>query len=81
MWLIQIYAKLITDKAYEPESIRFWYIHSRLHSEALTQVEPWVNTVHQNNQYSVDGLIKQLRVVYDDAQAAERVSNKLTAIR
>ena len=80
-WLMQIYAKLTTDKAHEPESVRFWYIHSRLRGEALTQVEPWVNAVHQNNQHSVDGLIEQLRVAYDDAQAAERASDKLTAIR
>ena len=41
-----MYAKLTTNKAHEPESVQFWYIHSQLHSDALTQVEPWVNAVH-----------------------------------
>jgi hypothetical protein len=80
-WLTQIYAKLTTDKAHESESVRFWYIHSRLRGDALTQVEPWVNAVHQNNQHSVDGLVEQLRAAYDDAQAAERASGKLTVMR
>jgi hypothetical protein len=76
-----MYAKLTTDKAHEPESVRFWYIHSRLRGDALTQVEPWVKAVHQNDQYSVDGLVEQLRAAYDDAQAAERASSKLTTMR
>jgi hypothetical protein len=80
-WLTQMYAKLTTDKAHEPESVRFWYMHSRLRGDALTQVEPWVNAVQQNNQYSVDGLVEQLRAAYDDAQAAERASRKLTIMR
>jgi hypothetical protein len=80
-WLTQMYAKLTTDKAHEPESVRFWYMHSRLRGEALTQVEPWVNAVHQNDQHSVDGLVEQLRAAYDDAQAAQRASSKLTTMR
>jgi retrotransposon gag protein len=80
-WLTQMYAKLTTDKAHESESVRFWYIHSRLRGIALTQVEPWVNAVHQNNQHSVDGLVEQLRAAYDDAQTAERASSKLTVMR
>lgn len=80
-WLTQMYAKLTTDKAHEPESVRFWYMHSRLRGDALTQVEPWVNAVHQSNQYSVEGLVEQLRAAYDDAQAAERASRKLTIMR
>jgi retrotransposon gag protein len=80
-WLTQMYAKLTTDKAHEPESVRFWYIHSRLRGDALTQVEPWVKAVHQNNQHSVDGLVEQLRAAYDDAQAAQRASSKLTTMR
>jgi Retrotransposon gag protein len=80
-WLTQMYAKLTTDKAHEPESVRFWYIHSRLRGDALTQVEPWVNAVHQSGQHSVDGLVEQLRAAYDDAQAAERASRKLSVMR
>jgi len=80
-WLTQIYAKLTTDKAHEPEPVRFWYIHSRLRGDALAQVEPWVSAVHQNNQHSVEGLVEQLRAAYDDAQAAERASSKLTIMR
>jgi hypothetical protein len=80
-WLTQMYAKLTTDKAHEPESVRFWYIHSRLRGDALTQVEPWVNAVHQNDQHSVEGLVEQLRAAYDDAQAAERASSRLTVMR
>jgi hypothetical protein len=80
-WLTQMYAKLTTDKAHEPESVRFWYMHSRLRGDALTQVEPWVNAAHQGNQYSVEGLVEQLRAAYDDAQAAERASRKLNFMR
>ena len=80
-WLTQMYAKLTTDKSHELESVRFWYMHSRLRGDALTQVEPWVNAVHQNGQYSVDGLVEQLRAAYDDAQTAERASRKLNVMR
>jgi hypothetical protein len=80
-WLTQMDAKLSTDKAHEPESVRFWYMHSRLRGVAANQVEPWVSAIRQTNQYSVNGLVEQLRLAYDDPQAAERASRKLSVMR
>ena len=80
-WLTQAKAKLAIDKDSEPEDVRFWYIHSRLRGEALTQVDAWVKAVVSTSKMTTKGLFSQLRAAYDDNNAAERASRKLNIIR
>jgi hypothetical protein len=80
-WLTQARAKLAIDKAEETETVRFWYIHSRLRGDALSQTSSWVDSVQSTNQMTTEGLISQLRAAYDDNDTAERASRKLNQIR
>ena len=80
-WLTQARAKLAVDKAGETETVRFWYIHSRLRGEALTQVSAWVDAVVSTNETTTEGLFGQLKAAYDDNDAAERASRKLSTMR
>ncbi len=76
-WLTQVRAKLAIDKGEETETVRFWYIHSRLRGDALSQTSSWVDSVESTGQITIDGLISQLRAAYDDNDAAERASRRL----
>ena len=80
-WLTQAKAKLDVDKAEETETVRFWYIHSRLRGEALAQVSAWVDAVKSTDKMTIEGLFSQLRAAYDDNDAAERASRKLNQMR
>lgn len=80
-WLTQVRAKLTVDKAEETETVRFWYIHSRLRGDALSQTSSWVDSVESTNLMTTEGLINQLRAAYDDNDTAERASRKLNQIR
>jgi hypothetical protein len=80
-WLMQVKAKLAVDKSEETESVRFWYVHSRLRGDALSQTSSWVDYAESTQTMTVDGLITQLRVAYDDNETAERASRKLNQMR
>jgi hypothetical protein len=80
-WLALIDAKLTIDKKDAPESVRFWYLHSRLRGKALLQVTPWIGTVRNTDMMTVDGLIAQLKVAYEDPKLMERAVFRLNSIR
>jgi hypothetical protein len=80
-WLSQVWAKLSVDRRNEPEDVRFWYIHSRLRKKALTQMGSWVTVVQNTDNMTVDGLIRQLKLVYEDPQQKARASNKLGILK
>ena len=80
-WLTQAKAKLSIDKDDEPEDVRFWYVHSRLRGTALAQVSAWVDAVTSTDKMTTEGLFNQLRAAYDDNDAAERASRKLSQMR
>jgi hypothetical protein len=80
-WLAQIHAKLVVDRADELEDVRFWYIHSRLRKKALLQINPWVSTVQGTPEMTIAGLIRQLKLSYEDPQAKERASEKLGGLK
>ena len=80
-WLTQVKAKLAVDKTEETETVRFWYVHSRLRGDALSQTSSWVDSVESTHQMTIEGLISQLRAAYDDNDAAERASRKLNQMR
>lgn len=80
-WVAQVYAKLVVDRAHDPEDVRFWYIHSRLRGKALQQVNPWVTVVRGTAAMNPDGLISQLKLAYEDPQLAERAANKLPTVK
>lgn len=80
-WLTQAKAKLAVDKLEETEIVRFWYVHSRLRGDALSQTSSWVDSVESTEHMTVDGLVSQLRAAYDDNDTAERASRKLSQMR
>jgi hypothetical protein len=80
-WLTQARAKLTVDKMEETETVRFWYIHSRLRGHALSQISPWVDSVQSTLAMTTEGLIGQLVAAYDDVDAAERASRKLSQLK
>lgn len=80
-WLTQARAKLTVDKEGEAEVVRFWYIHSRLRGYALSQISPWVDSVQTTSEMTTEGLISQLIAAYDDVDASERASRKLSQLR
>jgi len=80
-WLTQARAKLVVDKSGESESVRFWYVHSRLRGYALSQVSPWVDSVLETSDMTTEGLIGQLVAAYDDVDTAERASKKLSQLK
>ena len=80
-WLTQARAKLAVDRADESEVVRFWYLHSRLRGDALSQLSSWVDSVQSTPQMTIEGLIGQLKAAYDDNESAERASKKLSTLR
>lgn len=80
-WLTQVRAKLAVDKEKETEIVRFWYIHSRLRGDALSQTSSWVDSVQSTSEMTTEGLIGQLRAAYDDVDTAERASRKLSQMK
>lgn len=80
-WATQVKAKLTVDKADETETVRFWYIHSRLRGDALSQTSSWVDSVESTDQMTTEGLLNQLKAAYDDNDTAERASRKLNQLR
>ena len=68
----------------ERGDIRFWYVHSRLSSAALGQVTPWVSALVEKKSTldgdALDGLIQQLRNVYDDPESVGRAVRKLDTL-
>jgi hypothetical protein len=77
-WLAQVKAKLRVDLWDKPEDTRVWYIHSRLRGKASTQVQPWVTAAEKMQDLTVDGLLEQLERAYDDPEAMERATRKLS---
>jgi len=80
-WLTQANAKLNVDKSGETEAVRFWYLHSRLRGSALSQISPWVDSVQSTPEMTTKGLISQLEAAYEDVDAAERASRKLSQLK
>src|SRR4051812_40069424 len=80
-WLTQARAKLNVDKRDENEVVQFWYIHSRLRGYALSQISPWVDSVQSTSAMTTEGLISQLIAAYDDTDASERASRKLSQLK
>jgi hypothetical protein len=76
-----VQAKLSVDKLNETETVRFWYVHSRLRGNALLQMNSWVNTVMVTGAMSVGNLIAQLRIAYENSESAERAARKLSMIQ
>jgi hypothetical protein len=79
--LTQMQAKLSVNKSDITEAVRFWYMHSRLRGDALLQINSWVNIMMATGATSVESLIAQLRVTYEDNESAERAARKLNVIR
>jgi hypothetical protein len=69
LWLAQVQAKLDIDCSDKPESIKFWYLYSRLGGKVLLQITIWVTIAVQRGTISVIGLVDQLRLVFEDTQA------------
>jgi hypothetical protein len=80
-WLDQVQAKLAVDRADKPEIVRFWYIHSRLRGKALAQVSPWVSVAQYTQTQTVERLIGQLRLAYEDPQSKERAASRLGSLK
>ena len=84
-WTAQMWAKLSVDLIGEPDSVRFWYTHSRLGGSALNQITPWVaalvKTQADPDKNALQGLMNQLSNAYDDPEDAERAVRKLNSLR
>jgi zinc knuckle protein/retrotransposon gag protein len=84
-WTAQMWAKLSVDMGEEPDSVRFWYTHSRLGGSALNQITPWVaalvKTQPEPDKNALQGLMNQLSNAYDDPEDAERAVRKLNSLR
>ena len=80
-WLALIDAKLAIDKKDAPESVRFWYLHSRLRGKALLQVTPWIGTIRNTEMMTVERLVAQLKAAYEDPKLAERAVFRLNLMR
>jgi hypothetical protein len=84
-WTAQMWAKLSVDLREEPDSVRFWYAHSRLGGSALNQITPWVaalvKTQSEPDKDSLQGLMHQLSNAYEDPEDAERAVRKLNSLR
>lgn len=83
-WTAQMWAKLSVDMGEEPDSVRFWYTHSRLGGSALNQITPWVaalvKTQPEPDKNALQGLMNQLSNAYDDPEDAERAIRKLNSL-
>lgn len=84
-WTAQMWAKLSVDMREEPDSVRFWYTHSRLGGSALNQITPWVAALAkiqpEPDKDALQGLMDQLKNAYDDPEDAERAVRKLNSLR
>lgn len=80
-WRDQINAKLCVDLAHEDQTVRAWYIHSRLRGRALQQITPWLTTAAQQGALNPNDLLYQLQLAYNDSESAERAARKLSILR
>ena len=83
-WCLQITAKITVDMANDPASTKFWYIHSRLEGNAITQVTPWVTWRLQSGDTitieDIKELNKQLDHAYGNPHAKEQAMTALQSM-
>ena len=80
-WLAHVHAKLTIDRADRTEAVRAWYVHSRLRGKAMKQVNPWVAQAQISGSMTVEGLVEQLRLAYEDPMATARAATRLNSLK
>jgi hypothetical protein len=76
-----MHAKLVVDRSEETELVRAWYFHSRLRGKAVLQVNAWVMTAQETDRMTVEAIVQQLRLVYEDPKSTARAANKLGSLK
>jgi hypothetical protein len=80
-WLAHVHAKLTIDREDRTEAVRAWYVHSRLRGKAMKQVNPWVAQAQSSGTMTVEGLVEQLRLAYEDPMATARAATRLNSLK
>lgn len=79
-WLSQMKAKLDIDFSNESDNMRFWYVHSRLDSGPISNVQSWVDQVDAGAR--TDTLFfRHLNVLYDDPMGAQNAVTRLKKLK